>query len=852
MKKIYHFLASIHFALILIATLSFAVICGTLLESYFDSHALASLFTYENPAFYALLIGFFINILFSALRRWPFKKQHIPFLITHLSLLMIIAGVFFKNLVGLQGNMGISEWSGSNTVFIPKHYTVNIKSRENEKQVFLQRSLFGGMKKGILKNADHESDLSLNLVEFYPNASEYFESWIKEESGSIAGLAPFNVISEDEALAHNTIHPAALVRFGQALAPVTEIYAFNKCNTTNVLERIILDNTTFTITGKKQSGAYSLGELIKHGCKIDNYKITAAYHHPVLTLSIASNSGVYQEPLSLDLHESTGLLHAPLLPLTIELSTKPKLIITERSNHDSTFFAISPSCRLFEDIFSSNKPDTLYVYDKGFGGYSYQYTVPYSSFEASGKERRQAALFQLGRELKQIMKNDPELSPPLQIVHAACQSADIDFVDTLLQWLYACDHENSFYMTLSEAAAVQLDLMLQHVDPKAIDRSCFWAAQALLPFQDALSKGQSPLPLLEKLSLPGIVDFNGKAIFSWSEMGELFHKISAQLHKASGYLPLPNAACIQENKAAALNIFFKLYGLTADDLSKNCELNEDSLKEFYAASITENALTDLFPAFKHMDQQARIKMLNTLDEEHPTVLAVYELIEKAYAITGNTSAVSKKEMENYLKSYTPQLLPLFDKDARRWLAEALTSPPVVLETALQLRHEPKALHAVLEENLPCILLKAERNHETEYISLQYDQSSSGLYWPIFGGDYQLRFQSEQRKIPCHLRLRDARQINYPGSSQAMSYESDLLVDAGGRTIEKTLSMNNVYESDEGYRFYLSNIHPMDESAVQKAHIVVNYDPVKYWLTYPGGALLALGIIGLFWFKPYRR
>ena len=31
-------------------------------------------------------------------------------------------------------------------------------------------------------------------------------------------------------------------------------------------------------------------------------------------------------------------------------------------------------------------------------------------------------------------------------------------------------------------------------------------------------------------------------------------------------------------------------------------------------------------------------------------------------------------------------------------------------------------------------------------------------------------------------------------------------------------------------------------------IVVNYDPAKYWLTYPGAIILSLGILLLFWQK----
>ena len=96
-RKLYHFLGSLYFALFLILVTALFVMAGTFFEAVTQSHRFAASWTYESSFFYLLLWGFFINILISALRRWPFKLSHIPFLITHLGLLMILAGVMVKN-----------------------------------------------------------------------------------------------------------------------------------------------------------------------------------------------------------------------------------------------------------------------------------------------------------------------------------------------------------------------------------------------------------------------------------------------------------------------------------------------------------------------------------------------------------------------------------------------------------------------------------------------------------------------------------------------------------------------------------------------------------------------------------
>ena len=105
-----------------------------------------------------------------------------------------------------------------------------------------------------------------------------------------------------------------------------------------------------------------------------------------------------------------------------------------------------------------------------------------------------------------------------------------------------------------------------------------------------------------------------------------------------------------------------------------------------------------------------------------------------------------------------------------------------------------------------------------------------------------------------MRLRNARQINYPNSSQPYSFESDLIIaDIANHTaVEKTVSMNNVHETWDGYRFYLANITPGEETAVQRIQLVVNHDPAKYLLTYPGALIMTLGIVLLFWLRPYKK
>lgn len=130
LNRLFHFLGGLPFAIFLIATTALLVIVGTILESKSDSHRYAASLTYGSPLFTLLLCGFFINILFSSLRRWPFQWKHIPFLITHLGLLMVLAGAIIKTMYGVQGQMLVLEGSGSDRVVLPHTETIVVEKRD--------------------------------------------------------------------------------------------------------------------------------------------------------------------------------------------------------------------------------------------------------------------------------------------------------------------------------------------------------------------------------------------------------------------------------------------------------------------------------------------------------------------------------------------------------------------------------------------------------------------------------------------------------------------------------------------------------------------------------------------------
>lgn len=130
MKKILHFFGSATCAITLIVAAALLVSIGTVLEAIEGSHLFAAKWTYSHPFFSLLLAGFFINILLATLKRYPFHKKHIPFLLTHLGLLMMITGVIWKNFFGIQGTMILSQGEKKNELLLPSTFAIKLERRD--------------------------------------------------------------------------------------------------------------------------------------------------------------------------------------------------------------------------------------------------------------------------------------------------------------------------------------------------------------------------------------------------------------------------------------------------------------------------------------------------------------------------------------------------------------------------------------------------------------------------------------------------------------------------------------------------------------------------------------------------
>jgi hypothetical protein len=103
-NPIFEFFASLKLAVVLLAVIIVAAIAGTFYESSFDAKV-SRAYVYGAPWFNLWLVLLGANLACSALSRWPWRKHHIAFLITHLGIITLLIGSLIGRIWGIEGTI---------------------------------------------------------------------------------------------------------------------------------------------------------------------------------------------------------------------------------------------------------------------------------------------------------------------------------------------------------------------------------------------------------------------------------------------------------------------------------------------------------------------------------------------------------------------------------------------------------------------------------------------------------------------------------------------------------------------------------------------------------------------------
>lgn len=855
-RKTFHFLGSVKFAILLISLTILFVAAGTFLEARTESHLFSSSLTYSNPLFLALIWGFFINILFSALRRWPFQYKHIPFLTTHLGLLMLLGGVIIKSYWGTQGSMSLIEGGSNSRLYVPNTFVVHVEKRDPNNS--LQKIELDIPLKQIIKQKAKFDDVDIHMVDYGQHSSERFQSWIKGNDLTLSGLGIFNVGQYDK----KDFQPMQAKLHHETSTP-WKILATRATNIQEASKQFYVQETRIEISNLDGTLAkeISLEEALREPIQVANSTLEFSLEWPfssvdglekprlIATIDHVQMSIALSGPDSL-LNKNASNFSLGKLPFNIDLKKDPLLLFFQDENNDDYLFAFNPHGEIHSKVFNHNSLQSVIVYDQGFGGYALQTPLNFSNVSCCRHDKEQAELFRLAVSLRNHFNDKKQLATPLALLKDASDRSQQDFIESFLLFLSSWDKNPTI---LHASADGKLQNILEKVDWNRLSLreqyACSWLCTVLEQMDDQMNNGKSFHEILIDEGWPLAHQFGDSSQLNTDQMLSLF---AQQLFAASDQLPEPNMMPSMMT-SKALSAYLLALGITLNNIRQPIESHQ-VVKNYHAARLFNDSVRKVLSPLDKLPENKLALLINNMPQDSRLLAEIRNAYIHFQKQTNNDINFNPQpqEIANTLIHYAPLEHQRLHSNESEKLHKDLLAKDVVLETPLTLSQNKMPAFQKWEDNHPLITLEFTKNNKKEYFTLTYDKFGTGLSWPILGGEYLTRFQPLFIEIPHSIRLHEARQINYPDSNQPYSYEADIIVtDKHNKSrTEKTISMNNVHETNDGYRFYLSNITP-NENAAKRVQIVVNRDPAKYFLTYPGALILCLGIILLFWLPRLR-
>ena len=107
-RSILRAVGSLWFAAVLLMLLLVAMACATVYESTKGTEQALAAF-YRSIWFEALLYLVCVNVAAAVLARYPFKRKHVGFVVTHAAIVLTLLGALITERFGVDGQVGVAE-----------------------------------------------------------------------------------------------------------------------------------------------------------------------------------------------------------------------------------------------------------------------------------------------------------------------------------------------------------------------------------------------------------------------------------------------------------------------------------------------------------------------------------------------------------------------------------------------------------------------------------------------------------------------------------------------------------------------------------------------------------------------
>jgi hypothetical protein len=125
-RRTFRFLSSVRLAVILLMILILGIAVGTICEARFDAKV-ARAYVYQAPWFDVWMIVLGVNLAAAAFSRYPWKKHHAGFVITHAGIITLLVGALVGRIWGIEGTMTLFVGDGPSNRLVMDQQEVRVQ-----------------------------------------------------------------------------------------------------------------------------------------------------------------------------------------------------------------------------------------------------------------------------------------------------------------------------------------------------------------------------------------------------------------------------------------------------------------------------------------------------------------------------------------------------------------------------------------------------------------------------------------------------------------------------------------------------------------------------------------------------
>ncbi len=135
---VYRFLASLKLAVISLGTLAGVLAYSTFFEKWYGTAAVQE-WIYQSTGFSVLLAFLAANILCAALIRYPWKKRQTGFVVTHIGLLVLLAGSYYSVKTSDEGQVAALEGEVKDEIVRNDYPVVRVRQMDRDDPKKIER-----------------------------------------------------------------------------------------------------------------------------------------------------------------------------------------------------------------------------------------------------------------------------------------------------------------------------------------------------------------------------------------------------------------------------------------------------------------------------------------------------------------------------------------------------------------------------------------------------------------------------------------------------------------------------------------------------------------------------------------